>query len=181
MVIGELSNRRALLLGVVATVIGLVLVFLQLTVAQVEGIDHNIGTIQHRIAASYVTLGQVVAKSDATTAMADQVDQVVIDQTAIAATMHTLNGTLDAMAASTGEVADTTAAMVTTNDGVKRSIASMTGDIGTLTTTISDLVPVSSATGTKLASMRVNSAATRKALDSIVAKMLGYGLPQAAP
>jgi methyl-accepting chemotaxis protein len=179
--IGELSGRRATVYGIVAGVLGLVLIILQVTIAQVEGIDRNLGDVQGRIGASYLTLEKVVGKSAPTTGMADQVDQVVTDQTAIATTMQTLNGTLDEMERSTIAVGDTTEAMVATNRGVQRSIAAMSGDLGSLTTTIDSLVPVSRSTGGKLASMRTASAATRTSLESIVAKMLSYGLPQAAP
>jgi len=179
--IGELSGRRATIYGVIAGVLGLVLIVLQVTIAQVEGIDRNLGDIQGRIGASYTTLQKVVDKSAPTTRMADQVDQVVTDQQAIATTMQTLNATLDRMQRSTNAVGDTTAAMVQTNVGVQRSIAAMSGDLGSLTTTIDALVPVSRSTGTKLGSMQTASAATRRSLQSIVAKMLSYGLPQAAP
>ncbi len=181
MTIGELSTRRATVYGIVATLAGVLLIALQLTVAQVQGIDRSIGTIQERISASYLTLGQVVDKAAPTKQMADQVDQVVADQTAIAGTMRTLNGTLAEMSDRTNAVADATGAMVATNRRAGASIAAMSADLRTLTRTIDGLVPASRATGDQLASMRANSIATRVALQSIVRKMLAYGLPQATP
>ena len=180
MTIGELSTRRAATYGILATLAGVLLVVLQLTVAQVQGIDGSIGTIQARISDSYQTLGQVVDKAAPTSKMADQVDQVVADQTTIAGTMTTLNGTLREMADRTNAVADATGAMVTTNARASASIAAMSADLRTLTGTIDGLIPASRATGASLASMRQNSIATRAALESIVRKMLAYGLPQAS-
>ena len=179
--IADLTTRRAIVYGAIAFVAAAALVFVQLTVAQVEGIDQNLGTIQQRIGVSYETLSQVVGKSAPTTTMADQVGQIVDDQAAIATTMKTLNTTLGSMQMSTDALAATTAGMVRTNEGVQRSIAAMSGDIRALSGTISGLIPVSRATGSKLGAMRRDSKATKKALTSIVNKMLGYGLPQAAP
>jgi len=80
----------------------------------------------------------------------------------------------------TNAVADATGAMVTTNRRASASIAAMSADLRTLTGTIDGLIPASRATGASLASMRRNSIATRVALESIVRKMLAYGLPQAS-
>jgi hypothetical protein len=176
--IGELSSRRAAVYGAIAVGVAIILAVLQLNVAQVEGIDANIATIQGRIGRSSATLQQVVDKSAATPAMARQVDQIAGYQSGIAATMADLNATLETMQASTDGVARTTAAMAATNRGVQRSLAGMSGDLRALSGSIDALVPVSRATGAKLASMKRDSAATDRALADIVAKMLSYGLPQ---
>jgi hypothetical protein len=176
--LGELSSRRAAVYGAVAIGIALVLLVLQVNVAQVEGIDHNIGTIRGRIDRSYTTLGQVVAKSAPTPVMAQQVDQIARDQSAMATTMAQLDATLGTMRGSTDRLAATTAGMVATNRGVQQSLDGMLRDLAGLTVSIDSLVPVSRATGTKLAAMRHDSRATDRALQRIVAKMLSYGLPQ---
>jgi hypothetical protein len=176
--LGELSSRRATIYGAVALAVAIVLVVLQLNVAQVEGIDHNIGTIQTRIGRSYVTLQQVVDRSAPTPQMAQQVGQIARDQTGIVATMAALNRTLASMQGSTRAVGRTTGAMAATNQGVEQSLGGMSQDLTALVASIDGLVPVSQATGTKLAAMQRDSRATDRALTRIVRKMLSYGLPQ---
>jgi hypothetical protein len=176
--LGELSSRRAAVYGAIAIAVAVILIVLQLNVAQVEGIDHNIGTIQGRINRSYTTLQQVVNKSAPTPVMAGQVDEIARYQAGIAATMAQLDATLARMQASTGTLQATTSGMVATNRAVEQSLDAMSGDLASLVGSIGALVPVSQATGAKLAAMRHDSRATDRALQQIVKKMLSYGLPQ---
>jgi hypothetical protein len=174
-----LSTRRAVAYAVLAIVLAGVLAFLELTAAQLAGIDHNIRAVTDNIVRADVTLAQVVRKSSPTVVLDRQVASVVRAQSDIARTMRQVDASLVGTQRSTGHVVTTTAGMEATNAGVERSLNGMSADTAALQTLLAGLVPVSHSTGASLARMGRDARATDQGLRAITAKLVGYGLPVA--